>query len=347
MIQIGNVNYEIQDVSRALTVPDCNVVALNKIGDGHGEAKFYFGSRPELEQFFGNNDRIECFFLRADLLEYMQMAQREYEFPTQHYTGEQQLRALWRDRVNYIQTLPEIIPFHVEYQRHLQGGRGYINSNDEGYQLFRQLSLPLISYISIMRLQAPTGRTVDYWKLFVDFDAIEQNRAIGQVLTYGGRNRAATPAEQPAATAAEQPAATPAEQPAATAIETEQRTGRDAAAQAQYRRLLLEECPFCPITRIADERLLIASHIKPLRDSNEEEAYDPKNGYMLSPLYDKLFDQGFISFDSDRRLIVSNWLSPSNQERCRLNNGEFIQLLPMDERREFYLTYHRQFVFKG
>ena len=221
-----------------------------------------------------------------------------------------------------------------------------------------------------MRLQAPTGRTVYYWKLFVDFDAIEQNRAIGQVLTYGGRNRAATPAEQPAATAAEQPtatpaepaatpaeqpaataaeqpAATPAEQPAATAIETEQRTGRDAAAQAQYRRLLLEECPFCPITRIADERLLIASHIKPLRDSNEEEAYDPKNGYMLSPLYDKLFDQGFISFDSDRRLIVSNWLSPSNQERCRLNNGEFIQLLPMDERREFYLTYHRQFVFKG
>mgnify|MGYP006931933256 CR=1 FL=1 len=66
-----------------------------------------------------------------------------------------------------------------------------------------------------------------------------------------------------------------------------------------------------------------------------------------SPLYDSLFDQGFISFDEKKCLMVSNWLSPSNQERCHIKSGDFVQMLPLDEKREFYLKYHRQYVFKG
>ena len=33
--------------------------------------------------------------------------------------------------------------------------------------------------------------------------------------------------------------------------------------QQKYREKLLEQCPFCPFTMVADDRLLIASHIKP------------------------------------------------------------------------------------
>lgn len=124
-------------------------------------------------------------------------------------------------------------------------------------------------------------------------------------------------------------------------------SGRDTAAQAKYRDKLLEKCPYCPITKISDERLLVASHIKPCAVSEENEAFDPKNGFTLSPLYDRLFDQGFISFDDKKCMMVSNWISPSNQDRCHIKAGTFIQMLPLDAKREFYLQYHRKYVFKG
>ena len=123
--------------------------------------------------------------------------------------------------------------------------------------------------------------------------------------------------------------------------------GRDAAGQRRFREKLLEECPYCPFTKISDERLLVASHIKPCAVANMKEIRDPKNGFALSPLYDRLFDQGFVSFDEKKCLMISNWLSPTNQERCRIKSGAFVQMLPLDEKREFYLKYHRQHVFKG
>ena len=98
---------------------------------------------------------------------------------------------------------------------------------------------------------------------------------------------------------------------------------------------------------INDERLLIASHIKPWAVSNDREKIDPKNGFILSPLYDKLFDKGLISFTDDKRLIVSNWISPSNVRRMELENEKYYPKLPIDAQREAYLDYHRSFVFKG
>lgn len=98
---------------------------------------------------------------------------------------------------------------------------------------------------------------------------------------------------------------------------------------------------------INDERLLIASHIKPWAVASNKERLDPKNGFILSPLYDKLFDRGFITFTDERRVKISNWLSPQNQKRIGIKNDDFIQLLPIDNERKFYLPYHRNFVFKG
>ena len=183
-----------------------------------------------------------------------------------------------------------------------------------------------------MRLQTPNGNDVFYWKLFVDFDALEQQRRIAQVLTYGKKTII-------------QEETTKKEDFHVHALT--RTTGRDASAQTKYRELLLAECPFCPITRISDERLLIASHIKPFSVSDDNEAYDSKNGFILSPLFDRLFDQGFISFDNKKNMMVSNWLSPQNQAHCQIKDGTYIQLLPLDEKREKYLEYHRKFVFKG
>ena len=322
--------YAFQDVSRVLTVPDCNVLGPNKIGSGNGEAKFYFGSKPELKSFAQGQKTMDCFFLKNDLMAYMQTARKEYASPTQNYAGKGKMPSLWAERVTQIEKLPEIIEFTVEIQTQIKGSRGYINSKDWAYKLFRTLSLPLISYISIMRLQNPKGKTVYYWKLFVDFDAIVQRGIIPQVLAYGKGVEAKKEMKEGGESAT-----------------SEKVAGRDAGAQRRYRDKLLEECPYCPITKISDERLLVASHIKPFAVSEESEAFDPKNGLTLSPLYDRLFDQGFISFDGKKCMMVSNWLSPSNRERCRLKAGEFIQMLPLDAKREKYLQYHRQYVFKG
>jgi hypothetical protein len=38
--------------------------------------------------------------------------------------------------------------------------------------------------------------------------------------------------------------------------------------QGKYREKLLKQCPICPITLVSDDRLLIASHIKPWAKSN-------------------------------------------------------------------------------
>ena len=331
-MKIDGKNYTFQEVSRVLTVPDCNVLGPNKLGSGHGEAKFYFGPKSELKSFALEASYMECFFLKSDLLKYMYATQKEYFQPSQNYAGLNEMPKLWEKRIKEIEQYPEMIEFVVSLQDQIKGPRGYINSNDTAYKLFRTLSLPLISYIEIMRLMSPTGKFKYYWKLFVDFEALKQKKAEPLVFTYGKGEQKNTN-ELP--------------QQFEQAATTTPKQGRDSAAQAKYRARLLEECPFCPITKISDERLLIASHIKPCAVSEEDEEFDPKNGFMLSPLYDKLFDQGFITFDENRCMMVSNWISPSNQEKCHIRNGEFIQALPLDEKREFYLKFHRQYVFKG
>ena len=329
-MKIGGKEYAFQDVSRVLTVPDCNVLGPNKLGTGNGEAKFYFGSKPELDAFTLGSKTIECFFLKSDLLAYMNAAQKEYEHPSQNYAGKEKMASLWNERVAEISGLPEVIEFTVDVQNQIVGPRGYLNSKDVAYKLFRKLSLPLISYISIMRLKSPKGTPIFYWKLFVDFEAIQQKASAPQVFTYGKGGEKKSIAVE-----------------AKTQTQQKVVSGRDAAAQAKYRDKLLEECPYCPITKISDERLLIASHIKPCAVSEVSEAFDPKNGFILSPLYDRLFDQGFISFDDKKRMMVSNWISPSNQDRCHIKSGVFVQMLPLDEKREVYMKYHRQYVFKG
>ena len=92
---------------------------------------------------------------------------------------------------------------------------------------------------------------------------------------------------------------------------------------------------------------MIASHIKPWAASDDKEKIDPKNGFMLSPLYDKLFDKGFITFTHDRHMILSEYISPTNWDRMGLKNNTFVQALPLDEDRAIYLEFHQKSVFHG
>ena len=321
-------NYEVKDVFESfMTVPDCVVVSRNKIGTGHGEAKLYVSSKDTMREFYGGKGfDSKCFLLKSDLIGYMNAVKNEYLNPTQAYAGREDLPSLWKTRFDYIRKLDDVVFFNIQDQTQIAGDRGYVNSKDEGYDIIRDISLPLVSYISAMKLTDNADRDYFYWKLFVDFDAIEAKEN-ALVYTYGKKK--------------DQNGLKPAPK------RQNKEIGYARVGQGKYREQLLEECPFCPFTKINDERLLIASHIKPWIASNNKEKTDPKNGYILLPMYDRLFDRGFITFTSDRKLIVSDWLSPQNRKRIGLENGAFIQALPMDDVRAKYLEFHRSSVFHG
>lgn len=56
----------------------------------------------------------------------------------------------------------------------------------------------------------------------------------------------------------------------------------------------------CALTGIAVPELLIASHIKPWRDSDDAQRLDPCNGLLLAAHVDKAFDKYLLSFKESR-----------------------------------------------
>ena len=315
-----------------ITVADSWVMSKNKLGDGNGEAKLYVGSRDKMEAFFGDIDfTATCFVLRQDLQAYMQAIKAEYLTPSQDYRGKDEMRMLWSERMEKINNLPDgIVDFTIKEQSQIAGPRGYVNSSDKIYRLIREISLPLVSYISAMKLNY-NGQPMFYLKLFADFEEIEKRKAF--IENYGSIKE--TEEERFYGAAEEE-------------IQEKKpvvRYGRE--GQDDYRRKLLEECPFCPITMINEESLLIASHIKPWAVSDSKERIDPNNGFILSPLYDKLFDRGYITFTDDKRVTISNWLSRQVKERIGIKDNQLFQFLPVNDARAHYLEYHRTTVFKG
>jgi len=344
VIKIAGENFNlIETFDKFLTVPDCVVEKTNKIGTANGEAKFYIASKEDMRNFFSDGKegfKVKCFVLKADLLSYMDAIQSEYIHPSQNYRAKDELPTLWNDRKKYIETLPDIIEFDMFDQTQIGGARGYVNTAirenrkiidrgvSDGYNLIREIALPLVSYVSIMQLQTPHGTPIYYWKLFVDFDAISEIVNGALVYKYGKRGAVEKVAKKKPS-------------------KLQEEISKARIGQGKYRDDLLLECPYCPITGINDERLLIASHIKPWAASTDTEKIDAKNGFAFSPMFDKLFDRGFITFTDDRHIVLSHWITPKNYERIGISNGTFYQRLPIDEFRKVYLEYHRRIIFKG
>lgn len=315
-----------------MTVPDCIVTRTNKLGHGHGESKFYIASKDEMRDFYGGEKfRAKCFMLKTDLLAYMQAIKNEYFEPSQNYSQKDRFPTLWAERLAMIEQLDEVIFFDIADQYQIAGPRGYINSTDDGYQIIRKIALPLVSYIYAEKVgneKAP----LFYWKLFVDFDAIWQRKSDPLVFTYGKSKDKAEPTKTPNNKKEE---------------ENKKIVRQAREGQGKYREQLLEQCHFCPVTMISDERLLIASHIKPWAASNDTEKIDPYNGYMLSPMIDKLFDRGFIIFTDSRHIVLSEFISPYTWKQIGLKNDTFYKALQMDDKRIEYLKFHHESVFKG
>ena len=357
-IHVNGVNYLIIDAIQNLRAEDSFIHGNNKLAifDGNGEARKYIGSYTgdngkRLSDFFEyqqwgqaqtTNGRRStypviqenCFFSKTNLLKYLYDARIEYSKQEQNY--HKNIADFYDDYLATISNLTnEVNSFSIYDVSDLVGNkkkytRGYIRSDDEIWNIWRKIVLPKISYLSILKLipEKMQGKTIVptfYFRIFLDyqFRSIVHPQLTVSTLEISAMN-----------------------------IEKKQQNIKSGGrkGQSDYRRKVIDYMPQCPFTLITDEALLKASHIKPysicMKEGHEDEALNYLNGLSFTPTYDWLFDQGYITFTDDGRLICGAQLSAYTWEKLHINPNAKNKLRIYPEGREKYLAYHREFVFQ-
>jgi len=320
-IVIDGDKFELIDEIDNIPIVD-SFVKKNKIGHGSGEARLYIGpqGRRNFDQFF-NNFLDKGLFLKKDLEDYLIDAKFEYEQQEQKY--QEDISGDWQGYYIQLKLLSVREFFTIEKALgNKDSARYYIRSFDDIFRdFFRSIMLPIISYISILKLKDTDGNFLFLFRPSLSYSF--------------------NPYYHPAK-----------ERQVEEAIEKRKLPEREKEqlvkariGQGAYRQRLLEESSECIITRVNDERILMASHIKPWSVSNDDEKIDHNNGLVLTPTYDKLFDQGFITFKDDGTIIISPYISPLNIKKLNLAQGRKYIVSLTDKRKE-YLDYHREHIFK-
>lgn len=101
----------------------------------------------------------------------------------------------------------------------------------------------------------------------------------------------------------------------------------------------------CRITGVERSEHLRASHIKPWRDSTNEERLAGENGLLLTPSIDHLFDRGFISFEGDGKLLLSPVAHAESLGRMGVPTHRVVDVGRFTSFQSGYLEYHRDAVF--
>ncbi len=362
-IKVDNIEYFIIDSIQDFRAEDSFIHRSNKLAqfDGNGESKKHVGtyngelgnrisnffnySKWGLEHFDSEKKRKTiksardsgaviqdntCFFSKSNLLKYLDDAKAEYYSQEQIYHND--ISAYYNERYKIVQNLEtEHINFTIyDASDNLsqRQKRGYIRSDDPIWKLWRELILPKISYLSILKLApvVPTeknNKTIFYFRILLDyqFRTFVHPSALQLSDEFQKDN-----------------------------IEIEELKKSYRVGQEKYRKAVIEYMPQCPFSKITDERLLIASHIKPysicIKEKRDDQALDYLNGLALSPTYDRLFDQGYITFSDEGELICGTQLSSYTWEKLNINPMAKNKMRIFPESRENYLDYHRKYVFQ-
>ncbi|MED4052295.1 HNH endonuclease [Priestia megaterium] len=109
--------------------------------------------------------------------------------------------------------------------------------------------------------------------------------------------------------------------------------------QSAFKKALLTIEKKCRLCGVRDERFLVASHIKPWSESNNQERLDVNNGLLLCPNHDALFDKRYISFDETGKIIIKKSLDETTKMFLNISDNMRINL---DERQQIYMKWHRE-----
>lgn len=363
-IKIEGVEYLIVDSIQDFRAEDSFIHRKNKLAQfkGNGESKkhvgTYSGKKGErMSNFFNYStwgfehydstkkrktfdsakesgaliSENRCFFRKTNFQKYLRDSKTEYFAQEQHYHNN--ISKFYNERsleVNNLETDQVFFSIYDASDNLSQKqNRGYVRSDDSIWKLWRELILPGISYLSILKLVPEDNKNSEplfYFRILLDyqFRSFVHPKSIETELQLElGLDKTTTDS-------------------------TEKRTYRKGSEK--YRREVINYMPQCPFTKITDERLLIASHIKPysicIKNNENEQALDYLNGLALSPTYDKLFDQGYITFTDQGELVCGTQLSSYTWEKLSINPNAKNKMRIFPEDRERYLDYHRVNVFQ-
>jgi putative restriction endonuclease len=101
----------------------------------------------------------------------------------------------------------------------------------------------------------------------------------------------------------------------------------------------------CRLTFVDNPTHLIASHIKPWRESTNEERLHEGNGLLLTPTADHLFDRGFISFEDTGEIMISPVADSVSLERMGLDQSNPPTPLAFNVDQRHFLDHHRREIF--
>ena len=115
-------------------------------------------------------------------------------------------------------------------------------------------------------------------------------------------------------------------------------------------------CGFCGFSpqSLSGNKLLVASHIKPWADCDNNERVDMLNGVAACPTHDAAFDSGLITVNGGLRvyraskLIISAQADPGvDQYFGQVLKSELVIPLQSQRPGDSYLAWHREHVFQG
>jgi len=111
--------------------------------------------------------------------------------------------------------------------------------------------------------------------------------------------------------------------------------------QGKFKRKVSEYELGCRVTKVTYPAHLIASHIKPWRESNNEERLAGGNGLLLTPSIDHLFDRGFISFEDNGDLISSPRADTDSLVKMGVDTSKVINVGSFNSDQKHFLDHHR------
>lgn len=110
--------------------------------------------------------------------------------------------------------------------------------------------------------------------------------------------------------------------------------------QGAYRKSIIHRWEYkCAVTGFDKPQILIASHIHPWKDANDNERLDVNNGILLSPVYDALFDKHLITFENTGKILLSDLIETDAYLKIGVTGNEKINTFNSDNR--VYLEKHR------
>jgi putative restriction endonuclease len=335
-IDTVTVNYSDSAVSESLK--------LNTTGTG--EKRIYIGNTKDpsdFNAFFFKSTNGVCFITRQDLQIYLRDAFYEYNFPTQDY--KYNIKKLYNELVSNVSRLPEklFISFTQTYDRQ---NRYYLvceRKDRKNLRILSEICLPQITKLSFVRfIDTSSNETqIQIRPFFFRIDLTGSNHP-NYYLSAGLGLKESIAEEQKLQLV--KPDDTEEFSPGQSSPKPNIRPW-----QSEWRNKVLDETMHCAVSKCSDDRILIGCHIKPVAECLKESCgneTNPKNGIMLTPTFHKLFDDGFLSFDSQNHLLLSTHISSRNYERLNLKNNQVTSILDINPRIEF-LNWHRNTIFKG